>query len=96
MEKSQETMTNMTAEEIKNEIIKQSNRMALDDLVSSGKAIQDCGIICNPRLKAELAYGFYKDGINIPIISNPCVESNKFYIVTDAELVSKMKEMVAQ
>ena len=96
MEKSQKTITSMTAEEIKNELINQSNRMALDWLVSSGKAIEECGIICNPRLKAELTYGFYKDGINIPIISNPYVESDKFYVVTDTELVNKMKEMVGK
>lgn len=94
MEKSQKTMTNMTTEEIINELIKQSNRMALDDLVSSGKAIEECGIICAPRLKANLAYACYEDGIDIPIISNPCIESNKFYVVTDTELVNKMKEMV--
>lgn len=94
MEKSQKTKTNMTTEEIINEIIKQSNRMALDDLASSGKAIEGCGIICAPRLKANLDYGFYKNGIDIPIIPNPCIESNKFYIVTDTELVNKMKEMV--
>lgn len=94
MEKSQKTMTNMTTEEIINEIIKQSNRMALDDLISSGKAIEECGIICAPRLKASLAYVFYEDGTDIPIISNPCIESNKIYIVTDTELVNRMKEVV--
>ena len=94
MGKSQKTMTNMTTEEIINEIIKQSNRMALDDLASSGKAIEECGIICAPRLKADLAYAFYEDDIDIPIISDPCIESNKIYIVTDTELVNKMKEVV--
>ncbi len=94
MEKSQKTKINMTVEEIINECIKQSNRMALDDLVSSGKAIEDCGIICNPRLKAHLSYAFYEYDIDIPIIINQYVESNKFYVVTDTELVNKMKEMV--
>ena len=94
MEKLQKTKTNLTAEEIINELVKQSNRMALDDLASSGKAIEECGIICNPRLKADLAYGFYEADIDIPIISNPYVESNKFYVVTDTELVNRMKEVV--
>lgn len=94
MERSQKMMTNMTTEEIINEVIKQSIRMALDDLASSGKAIEECGIICAPRLKADLAYAFYEDDVDIPIISNPCIESNKVYIVTDIELVNKMKEMV--
>ena len=86
----------MIAEEIKNELIKQSNRMALDEILSSGKAIEDCGIICNPKLKADLAYAFYESDIDIPIISNPCIESNKCYVVTDTELVNKMKEMVGK
>lgn len=86
----------MTAEEIINELVEQSNRMVLYDLISSGKTIEECGIICNPRLKADLAYGFYKNDIDIPIVSNPCVESNKVYVVTDTELVNKMKEMVGK
>lgn len=96
MGKSQKTMTSMTAEEIKNELVEQSNRMMLDDLISSGKTIEEFGIICNPILKADLAYAFYEVDIDIPIISSPCVESNKCYVVTDTELVNKMKEMVGK
>ena len=82
----------MTIREIENEIIRQSNRIALGDLIHSEK-IKECGIFCNPKIKSDLMYVFDTINIHIPIISNSFVESNKFYVVTDKELVERMKEV---